>query len=493
MANPLLRTSVVTMLAIGLLLGAAPAGTDFANADPSVSISPLPGSSPSQASDKFKLRSAIAFSSTRDYPTDSTQLEIYLMLTKEDGSPDPTQTPRLTNNSTGEAFAALSPDGKRIVFDSNRLRTDTEPVNTSDLFVMNADDSDELQHPIPDDKQLHLTRGSSASWSPDSKKVAFHASASGMGQPISTLPGAATADSDIFVMNMDDCLDTVDACQVAGPIKQNITNNGDAAIDDDPDWSPDGTKLVFTSHPPTDTVPNNYPNAEIYVMAVNPDGTPVQDGTPNPQRLTNSDKPGEERAPAWSPNGERILFSCRRGSVPQFQLCVLDRNEDGTWVETQLTTSGQHLTATWSPDGTQIVFHRLAGNPTRFQLFLLTMNLDGTCVKTQLGTCVETQLTDTPGLNGFANWGEVRVRVPPVTQIAATASRPAARSSASSRDSSRQAMNSAGAALGGARWSGREVERTTRRTRVNSAAWSSTGCRYRRSNHEPEDSGPRTS
>jgi hypothetical protein len=89
MANPLLRTSVVTMLAIGLLLGAAPAGTDFANADPSVSISPLPGSSPSQASDKFKLRSAIAFSSTRDYPTDSTQLEIYLMLTKEDGSPDP--------------------------------------------------------------------------------------------------------------------------------------------------------------------------------------------------------------------------------------------------------------------------------------------------------------------------------------------------------------------------------------------------------------------
>ena len=29
----------------------------------------------------------------------------------------------------GDSFPVLSPDGKKIVFDSNRLRTETEPIN----------------------------------------------------------------------------------------------------------------------------------------------------------------------------------------------------------------------------------------------------------------------------------------------------------------------------------------------------------------------------
>ena len=73
--------------------------------------------------------------------------------------------------------------GKRIVFESNRIGI-TEPnlpptdrcatcsnQHVFDLFVMNPDGSE----------QVHLTRGSSATWSPDSKNIAFHASASGTG------------------------------------------------------------------------------------------------------------------------------------------------------------------------------------------------------------------------------------------------------------------------------------------------------------------------
>lgn len=307
------------------------------------------------------LRSAITFVSTRDDPTGTPLLatEIYLM------NGDGTNPRRVTKNTVGDGFPALSPDGKRIVFDSNRLRAEGAPLNTAHLFVMSIDGLE----------QTPLTPGSSGTWSPDSKSIAFHASASGTGQPIKPDPGAATADSDIFVMNVDDFLK-----HAAGP--KNITNNP-AAIDDDPDWSPDGQKIVFTNHAITDNHRNST-TAEIYV--INADGTGI------PARLTNNVE--EERAPAWSPDGTRIVFMCRRGGS-DFEICVM--NADGTG-QVQLTdnTVGD-LTPSWSPDGQKIVFHRPVGGPGRFQLFL--MNADGTS---------QVQLTFPSGLNGFPNWGKVR-------------------------------------------------------------------------------------
>jgi len=310
------------------------------------------------------LHSTIAFVSTRhDSAVDPTvnpqrallAAEIYLM------NGDGTNPRRLTENNHFDGFPALSSDGSRIVFDSNRLRSEGEPFNTSDLFVMSADGSGET----------HLIRGSSATWSPDGKQIAFHASASGKGHPIKPDPGAATSDNDIFVLNLGD-----------GTRAKNITNSPEA-IDDDPDWSPNGQKIVFTSHAVTDD-PINSATAEIYTIEL--------DETAKPQRLTNNAE--EERAPAWSPDGKRIVFSCRRGG-PDFEICVM--NADGTG-QVQLTdNSVPDLTASWSPDGKKIVFHRRAGGRGQFQLFLV--NADGTG---------EVQLTFPPGLNAFPNWGETR-------------------------------------------------------------------------------------
>src|SRR5262249_13667279 len=327
-----------------------------------VFVSCLAGLRAGLSKSEFALESTIAFASSRDNPILNPFFtgagEIYLM------SPDGSNLRRLTDNTAADAFPALSPDGKKIVFDSNRNRTEGEPINTYDLFVMNT----------KGDEQRFLIRGSSATWSPDSKNIAFHASASDLGLPITPDPGSATSDSDIFIANVDDLL-----AGVAGPM--NLTNSPEA-IDDDPDWSPDRRRIVFTSHPVTDD-PQRQNLAEIYV--INVDGTGLT-------RLTFNAE--EERGPSWSPDGSRIVYMCRiGGGTSDFEICTM--NADGSdrrqLTDNTLNDGG----ATFSPDGQQIVFQRGGGGQ---QLWM--MNTDGTG---------QTQLTFPPGVNAFANWGVVRV------------------------------------------------------------------------------------
>jgi TolB protein len=326
----------------------------------------LLAATPAHAQDpEFELVSTIAFTSARDDPTNPFPVvvagEVYLM------DPDGTNLRRLTENMVGDFMPSLSPDGKKIVFDSTRLRLPAEPRNTSDLYLMNTDGTE----------QTWLIRGSSATWSPDSKYIAYHASASGIGLPVNTDPGAATSDSDIFVANVDDLL-----ARTAGP--QNITNSS-GARDDDADWSPDGTKIVFTSKPTSDD-PINPVHAEIYT--INPDGTGLT-------RLTFNDY--EERGPSWSPDGSRIVFIARVGirGGNIFEICVM--NADGTNF-VQLTDNAVFdATPTFSPDGEMIVFHR---SPAPQEMWM--MNADGTG---------QMQLTSPPGTNNLANWGVLRVHV----------------------------------------------------------------------------------
>jgi len=305
----------------------------------------------------------ITFSSTRDNPTGVPPVnsaEVYLM------DPDATNAVRLTTNVFSDLFAALSPDGKgRIVFDSNRNNVPSDPVNLVDLFLMKSDGSN----------QQYLVRGSSASWSPDSRRIAIQRSASGTGLPINPQPGAPAADSDIFVASVCDLL--------AGVPPTNITNDP-TKIDVDPDWSSDGQKIVFTNSDVGDN-PLTPTSAEIWT--IHPDGSGLT-------RLTHNTL--EERAPAWSPDGTRITYTCRQGTVApdvDNEICVM--NADGTG-QTQLTFNTLNdSTATFSPDGQKIVFHR-GGGGTGTQIWV--MNADGTN---------QVQLTFPPGINQYANWGFV--------------------------------------------------------------------------------------
>ena len=317
----------------------------------------------------FELVSTIAFGSNRDTLTVTPVAdgaEIYLM--NADGS----NVRRLTDNVREDAFPNLSPDGKKIVFDSDRL---SGQVNVSDLYWFES----VVLGPT------FLTRGSSATWSPNGKEIAFHASASGSGTPVRTNPGSATTDSDLFVVDVDDLL-----AGVATPT--DITNSADK-VDDDADWSSAG-RLVYSAHdvgddPPAPPFTSN--SAEIYTIA--PDGS---------DRLQLTDNSEEERAPNWSPDATRIVYQCRiGGGRADFELCVM--NADGSGVQQLTSDSVTQGGPSFSPDGQQIVFN-IASN----QLFTINaqLNPDGT-------RPTATQLTFPSSLSAFAHWGLLRVLLHP--------------------------------------------------------------------------------
>ena len=128
--------------------------------------------------------------------------------------------------------------------------------------------------------------------------------------------------SDIFVMNAD------------GSGQTNLTNTSTADVR--PDWSTDGARVAFGSHPVS--------NWEVFVM--NADGS-------DQTNLTNN--PALDWGPNWSADDTKIAFETDR--TGDFEIFVM--NADGSG-QTNLTNSPSTFDADpdWSPDGTKIAFAR---------------------------------------------------------------------------------------------------------------------------------------
>ena len=131
-----------------------------------------------------------------------------------------------------------------------------------------------------------------------------------------------------------------------------VTDLADGACQ--PDWSPDGQRLAFTS--PCKGNLQRYENASIYL--VNLDGTGV---TPI------STAPGGDFDPAWSPDGKRLAFtSLQDGPVPHLFIMDVDGNN-----RVRLSAEGgRDYQARWSSDGTRLVFVTVpsTGDSTIFEM-----------------------------------------------------------------------------------------------------------------------------
>ena len=218
----------------------------------------------------------IAFESNRDGA-------IYVM--NADGS-NPT---RLTDsNFVREINPAWSPDGTKIAFCSDK---DGEVR----IFVKDVYDA---KPPTPLTNNLYEEL--EPAWSPDGTKIAFTC-ARGVIWPYGT--------EDICVMYADG--------DAGGTKPPTLLTNGPAHKQTinpmwenrDPTWSPDGTKIAFSS--------DRDGNREIYVMGA--------DGS-NPTRLTNNLY--DDYVPAWSPDGTKIAFTSSGG--------IYVMNPDGS-EQTRLT------------------------------------------------------------------------------------------------------------------------------------------------------------
>jgi Tol biopolymer transport system component len=154
------------------------------------------------------------------------------------------------------------------------------------------------------------------------------------------------------------------------------------APDASPAWSPDGSKIAFTSKRDVDgeqfdganLPPYDEADSDIFVMEV--DGSRVV-------QLTDNDD--DDVGPAWSPDGSRIAYTSYPLGSDLFIM-----NADGTSQE-RLTYTGGNYDPTWSPDGSRLLF--TSGRTPDADLFV--MNLDGTG---------RTQLTDGPAFDGDPAW-----------------------------------------------------------------------------------------
>ena len=147
-------------------------------------------------------------------------------------------------------------------------------------------------------------------------------------------------DPEIYVMNANG----------TNPIQ--LTENL-LVIDGDPTWSPEGTQIAFVSDRDGDD--------DIYVISAKGGST---------TNLTRNSK--TEWYPSWSPDGTRIAYaSSPRGDF--FNVFVM--NADGT-NPTQLTKNprGTEWYPSWSPDGTRIAF----SSDRDGDLEIYVMNADGT-------------------------------------------------------------------------------------------------------------------
>ncbi|MFH1228296.1 MAG: hypothetical protein V1701_10405 [Planctomycetota bacterium] len=229
-----------------------------------------------------------------------------------------------------------SVDGKQIAFES------AETIN-SKICVMAADGAD-LKKITKSDKALDRQ----PAWSPDGKKIAF--------------VSGALSKGDIYVMGAD------------GSNPQNLTKN--KSDDYGPVWSPDGKKIAFVSQSPValeDGSIDYYDPAEIYVM--NADGSGLK-------RLTERD--AQDYDPVWSPDSTKLLFTSKpleskdretntsiKGNIlggvrveekkgkPIFKFGKPDIfiiNIDGSNLQNLTNNPDKDEYPDWSADGSSIVF-----------------------------------------------------------------------------------------------------------------------------------------
>ena len=134
-----------------------------------------------------------------------------------------------------------------------------------------------------------------------------------------------------------------------------------AVMDVAPAWSPDGRRIVFVRA--QDSIAG-YPQRRPDIYVMNADGSGAR-------RLFESSVAAG--APQWSPDGQRIIFEQPDPASGGFQLYVM--NVDGSNVRRLSSGPPENFGADWSHDGARVLF--LSNRSPRYWWTMYVMNADG--------------------------------------------------------------------------------------------------------------------
>jgi dipeptidyl aminopeptidase/acylaminoacyl peptidase len=297
------------------------------------------------------------------------------------------------------AFVAVHPAWAKVPGPNGRIAFDRfDPaINDTVVFTANPDGTDQVQL---------LPHAAIPRWAPDGSKISV-----GVTNPVGLIrtatlnpdgSGFTLLDNPDPTLNLGCAAWSSDgarlACEGWDDVHPNrtpglftirssdggdlvrLTANPYGGHDIADDYSPDGTRIVFTrENPPL--------QGTQALFVVNKDGTGLRQLTP--WGLDSSYSAG------WSPDGSKIVFA-GASNRPKGPLWVI--NPDGTVLKKifQDTQGGIADRPTWSPDGTKILFARHPAPRQGGQENLYTINPDG------MGL---TQVTNDPYEEDFSDWG----------------------------------------------------------------------------------------
>jgi Tol biopolymer transport system component len=232
---------------------------------------------------------------------------------------DGTDLLRITDHPATDVDPAISPNGRDIVFTSNRS-------GNNDVFVVDSEGG----------SPVNLTNNAAndgwARWAPTGHHIVFHSNRDG--------------NFEIYVMDSD------------GGAQTRLTNYG--GIDQFPDWSPNGREIVFRR------------DGDIYVLDLT---------TGEAERLTN--EPPLNQMAAWSPNGQQLVFMSTRDGYPSvFTMDADGSNQINRTPKDPNDVASDWLSRapSWSRDGHRIFFTSFRPS-TGGDTEVFVMNADGSGVQ----------------------------------------------------------------------------------------------------------------